>query len=79
MRLLKCPREGEEEGQILLNVLKCYKRTPGSARRPPNRVMWSAEQHIVDSTTVYLGPPDVPGQNLAGPPNGATDVNIRSD
>ena len=26
--------------------------------------MWSAEQHIVDSTTVNLGPPDMPGQNL---------------
>ena len=74
MRLLKCPTEGER----LLNPWKCCNRTPGSARRPPNRVMWSAKQHNVDSTTVNLGPPDLLGQNLAGPPDGATDVIIRS-
>ena len=38
--------------------------------------MWSAEQHIVDSTTVNLGPPDVPKQHFTGPPDGATHVNI---
>ena len=65
-------------GKTLLNPWICYNRTPVSARRLQNEVMWSAEQHNVNSTTVNLGRPDVPGQNFAGPPDGATDVNIRS-
>ena len=74
MRLLKCLKEGEEKGKRRLNPSKCCNRTPGSARRPQNRVMWSAEQHIVDSNTVNLGPPDMPGQNFAGLPDGATNI-----
>ena len=44
--------EEEEEGKRLLNPSKCHNRTPGSAGRPQNRVMWSLEQYIVDSTIV---------------------------
>ena len=65
-------------GGRLLNPSKCCKRTPGLARGPPDRLMWSAEPHTVNSTTVNLGPPDVPGQNFAGRPDGATDVIISS-
>ena len=31
--------------------------------RLPVRVLWSAEQHILDSTTLNLGTPEVPGHN----------------
>ena len=43
MRFLKSPKEGEEEGKTLLNPSKCCYRTPGLARIPPNKIMWSAE------------------------------------
>ena len=78
MKLLKCFKEGEEERKRLLMSLKCCNRTLGSARIPPNCVMWSAKQHIVDSHTANLGLSDVPGQNFAEAPDGATYVNIRS-
>ena len=78
MKLLKCFKEGEEERKRLLMSLKCCNRTLGSARIPPNCVMWSAKQHIVDSTTINLGPSDMPGQNFVGPANRETHVIIWS-
>ena len=55
MRLLKGPKDGEDERKRLLNPSNCCTFTPGSARRPPVRVMWSAEQHIMDSSKVNFG------------------------
>ena len=55
MRLLKCPKVGEGVGKRLLNPSNCCTRTPGSVRRLPVKVMWSAEKHIMGSITVNFG------------------------
>ena len=49
-----------------------------AARRPPVRVMWTAEQHILDSITANVGLLVIHVQNFAGPPYRATDVNMWS-
>ena len=78
MRLLKCSKEWEVEGKILSNPSNCCTRTLGSARRPPARVMWSAEQHIMNIITVNFGPPVMPVQNFTGTPYGVTDVSANN-
>ena len=69
---------------LILRICINFRRFPQSLTgvfiplsvSPPVRVMWSAEQHIMDGITVDFGSLVMPGQRFASVPRGITDVNI---